>query len=340
MPTDSDNCFGCRALLVVDNEPLRKQVELELQSVREVIDRCEQKIVRHETLDLPEFRQWMAVRCSDLLNERRSIEEKIWGLRARLAAIQGLTQHGIRNEAEAFFWFNEIERETAAIPPYVLRAWEEVTVGRSKGQAGHGVETGRFGDRLQDERTGRRSARGAGEEDAAPPADRGNRPESGEPGESTRHKSLYRKIARLLHPDIAGSLTKHELELWYQAQRAYQERDVVALETILARCDRVGTNRRTLSELRELVMQANSRLATLRRLIDGLAKLPSWRFLLLNSAELKTRLRSVRRELERAVRALVREEQLLENELERIGTRTDRWLLRRKGAEVQLALEI
>jgi hypothetical protein len=338
MPTDSDNCFGCRALLVVDNEPLRKQVEFELQSVREAIDRCEQKIVRHETLDLPEFRQWMAVQCSDLLNERRSIEEKIWGLRARLAAIQGLTQHGIRNEAEAFFWFNEIERETAAIPPYVLRAWEEVTVGRSQGQTAHSVETGRFDDKVDDERTGRRSAQGTGEEDPAPPANGGDWPESGEREESARHKSLYRKIARSLHPDIAGSLTKHELELWYLTQRAYQERDVVALETILARCDRVGTNRRTLSELRELVMQANSRLATLRRSIDGLAKLPSWRFLLRNSAELKTRLRSVRRELEGAVRALVREAHLLENELERIGTRADRWLLRRKGAELQLAL--
>ena len=298
---------------MVDNEPIRRQVELELQSVREVIDRCEQKIVRHETLDLPAFRQWMAVQCSDLLNERRSIEEKIWGLRARLAAIQGLTQHGIRNEAEAFFWFHEIEREAAAIPPYVRRAWEEVTVGRLKRQRAHGVETGRF-DAGWTMRTGgirgRRRARKSARRLRRSPA--GVR----RTGEGARHKSLYRKIARLLHPDIAGSLTKQELELWYQAQRAYQEKDVVALETILARCDRVGTNRRTLSELRELVWQANSRLATLRRSIDGLAKLPSWRFLLLNSAEVKIRLRSVRRELERAVRELVREANVLENELE------------------------
>ena len=97
-----------RALSVIDNEPIRRQVEVELQSVRVVIDRCEQEIVRHETLDLPAFRQWMAVQCSDLLNERHLIEEKIWGLRARLSTVRGLTQHGIRNEAEAFFWFHEI----------------------------------------------------------------------------------------------------------------------------------------------------------------------------------------------------------------------------------------
>jgi hypothetical protein len=329
-----------RALLVIDNEPIRRQVEVELQSVRVVIDRCEQEIVRHETLDLPAFRQWMAVQCADLLNERRLFEEKIWGLRARLATVRGLTQHGIRNEAEAFFWFHEIQRETVAVPPYVRRAWEEVTIGQPGRQTAHGVETGRFDDSLGDERTDGRSVEGTGEEDATRREDGRDRSDPGERGESARHKSLYRKIARLLHPDMAGALTKQELELWYQAQRAYEEKDVVALETILARCDRVGTNSRTLSELRGLVMQAISRLASLRRSMDGLAELPSWRFLLLDSAEIKTRLRNVRRELEGAVRELIREVIVLENELERIRTRTDRWLSRRKGAGAQLALEL
>ena len=121
---------------------------------------------------------------------------------------------------------------------------------------------------------------------------------------------------------------------------ATRAKDVVTLEAILARCHRVGTNSRTLSELRELVSQANSRRATLRGSIDSLAKLPSWRFLLLNSAEIKTRLRNVRRELEGSVRELVREAGVLENELARIGTRTDQWLSRRKGAEEQLALRL
>lgn len=327
-----------RVLSVIDNEPIRRQVEVELQSVRVVIDRCEQEIVRHETLDLPAFRQWMAVQCSDLLNERHLIEEKIWGLRARLSTVRGLTQHGIRNEAEAFFWFHEIQRETVAIPPYVRRAWEEVTIGRSGRQTAYGVETGRFDDRPDDERTDGRSANRAGEENATLSEDGRDRSDPSERGESAEHKSLYRKIARLLHPDMAGALTKQELELWYQAQRAYEEKDVVALETILARCDRVGTNSRTLSELRELVMQANSRLATLRRSINGLVALPSWRFLLLDTAEIKTRLRNVRRELEGAVRELIREAIVLENELERIGRRTDQWLSRRKGAGAQLGL--
>lgn len=325
-------------LLVIDNGPIRRQVEGELQSLRRAIDRCEEEILRHETIDLPAFRQWMAVQCSDLLNERRLIEEKIWGLRVRLSAIRGLAQHGIRNEVEAFFWFHEIERDAGAIPPYVQRAWEEVTVGRPERQTRDGVETGRFDDGLEDAGTDAQAVEETAGEGTRPLKENGDRADANERGESAKHKILYRKIARLLHPDMAGALTRQELELWYQAQRAYEEEDVVALETILARCDRVGTNNLILSELRGLVVQATSRLVTLRRSIDDLAGLASWQFLLLDASQKKSRLRNIRRDLERVVRGLIREAIALENELQRIETRTDRWLLRRKGAEGQLAL--
>jgi hypothetical protein len=328
------------ALLVIDNEPIRKKIELELKSVRAAIEQCEQEISRHETLDLPAFRQWMAVQCSDLLNERRLIEEKIWSLRSRLSAIQGLTQHGIGNVAAAFFWFHEIEQDRGAIPPYVRRAWEEVTVGGTERQREPSVESGRFdhGPDFDDDDTFWNSAeeqRDAVEEASGDHVDPDKR------GGTERHKSLYRKIALLLHPDMAGALTKQELELWYQAQRAYEERDLVTLETVLARCNRVGTNILTLSKLREFVSQANSRLATLQRSIASLAELSSWRFLLLSSAELKVRLRTVRGELEGVIRGLTREVTMLENELERIEAQTNRWLSRkRKLAEPQLALGV
>ena len=44
-----------RALLAIENEPIRRQIEVELQMVREAIDQYEQDIVRHQTLDLPAF---------------------------------------------------------------------------------------------------------------------------------------------------------------------------------------------------------------------------------------------------------------------------------------------
>jgi 5S rRNA maturation endonuclease (ribonuclease M5) len=335
--TDTDTSGKkLRWLLVVDNDAIRGQVERELRAVREAMEGCEEEIARHDTLDLPAFRQWMAVQCSDLLNERRLIEERIWGLRGRLAAIQGLTQYGVQNVAAAFFWFHEIEQNRAAIPPYVWRAWEELTVGRPGRQKTQGVEPGRFDegrddeDAFSDSREGEGGAFSYGSSESEP----------SEREDNVRHKSLYRKIALLLHPDLAGVLTKQELELWYQAQRAYAEQDVVALETILARCDRVGTNSLSLSELRVFVRQANVRLATLRQSIAIMSKSPGWRFLLLSPAEVTVRLRDVRRELEGVIRGLRREATTMENELARIGTLADRWVRRRKGPGKQLALEI
>jgi hypothetical protein len=342
MPTDTDTgtdmSLGA-SLLVVDNGAIRRQVESELLAVREAIEWCEGKIARHENLDLPAFRQWVAVQCCDLLNERRLTEEKLQSLRGRLSAIQGLARNGVQNVGAAFFWFHQIEQERGSIPPYVRRAWEEVVVGGPEKKGIHGAGAGQY-DRGPDNQEEDDLADGEGEAvDEVPEMSfEGTKSRSGEQVEVPRYKSLYRRIALLLHPDSAGVLTKRELELWYQTQRAYEQKDVAALETILARCDRVGTNILSLSELRASARQANSRLATLRQSINDLAQLPSWRFLLLSSSEIKVRLRSVRRELEGVIRGLTREVAMVENELARIEAQAERWMRRRKEEGKQLAL--
>ncbi len=332
----------CRELLVIDNEPIRRAVELELQTVREAIEECEAKIKRHENLDLPAFRQWMALECADLLTQQRTIEDKLWILRARLGAIQGLSRHGIPNIGAAFYWFREIEQNQEAVPPYVQRAWEEVTVGRPQKQKAHGVEVGRFEREATDgveEESEDVFPDGARESEIGAAGATGER-ERASTQLSGRIKTLFRKIALLLHPDMAGAVSRQELELWYQAQRAYEQEDAVALETVLARCDRVGTNCRTLSELREFVRQAGLRFLTLRESIAGLEKQPSWEFLLLTPSQVKMRLKNVRRELNEVVSELAREAALLERELRRIETRANRWVERRRGEQKQLALGI
>ena len=336
MPTDTD---PGTSLLVVDNDAIRRQVESELLVVREAIEGCEGKIARHETIDLPAFRQWVAVQCYDLLNERRLIEERLQSLRGRLAAIQGLARNGVHSVAAAFFWFHQIEQERAAIPPYVQRAWEEVVVGTPEKKRVDGAGVGPF-DRGLDNQDEDGLADGGDEavDEVSEMALEGPESRPSQQGEVPRYKSLYRRIALLLHPDLAGVLSNRELELWYQTQRAYEQKDVVALETILARCDRVGTNILSLSELRAFTRQANSRLATLRQSIVDLAQLLSWRFLLLSSSEVKVRLRSVRRELGGVIRGLAREAAMMENELARIEAQAERWMQRRKGEGKQLAL--
>jgi hypothetical protein len=328
--------------MVIDNEPIRRRVESELQALRAAIEECEGQINRHEAFDLPAFRQWMAVECADLLREQRVLEDRLRLLRGRLAAIEGLTRHGIRNVAAAFYWFHEIEQERRAVPPYVQRAWEEVTVGRPERHRTHSVEVGRF----DAEDPGSTEENVEFSTEFRQEFTDGARPQGGEALEQDRDesglvkklKSFFRKIAMLLHPDLAGLVSEQELELWYQAQRAYEERDIVTLETILARCDRVGTNCRTLSELREFVRQANVRLAALQESITSLGRSPSWQFLLLNKSELQARLMIVRGELRELIRELAQDAALLEQGLQRIERKAERWVKRRQGMEEQLML--
>ena len=332
--------------MVIDNEPIRRRVESELQASRAAIEECEQQIDRHETFDLPAFRQWMAVECGDLLREQRALEDRLRLLRGRLAAIEGLTQHGIRNVAAAFYWFHEIEQERRAVPPYVQRAWEEVTVGRPERHRTHSVEVGRFD--AEDAGSTEENAGAEFSTEFRRKFTEGAHPEGGEASEPGREelglvkklKSFFRKIAMLLHPDSAGLVSNQELELWYQAQRAYEERDIVTLEMVLARCDRVGTNCRTLSELREFVRQANIRLAALQESITSFGRSPSWRFLLLSKSELQARLMIVRGELRELIRESAQNAARLEQALQRIERKAERWVKRRQGMEKQLMLGI
>jgi hypothetical protein len=58
----------------------------------------------------------------------------------------------------------------------------------------------------------------------------------------------------------------------------------------------------------------------------------------LSSAQVKIRLRDVRRELEGVIRGLAREASMMENELARIEERAERWMRMRKEEGKQLAL--
>lgn len=79
-------------------------------------------------------------------------------------------------------------------------------------------------------------------------------------------KELYRKIVKKLHPDMNPNVSEHDLELFHRATKAYQEGDIMTLQTIY---DEVyGLDREMLSE--EESMEA---LISLReQLLERIAK--------------------------------------------------------------------
>jgi hypothetical protein len=193
-----------------------------------------------------------------------------------------------------------------------------------------GVETGHFGSEESDENCTDR--------EEALPQESGNPPDR--PGVSLRVKTLYRKIVRLLHPDAAGKLSQRELELWYKTQDAYGQKDLFALETILARCDRVGTNQLSISELHSLIREAKSRLEILRRSIVVYSERPGWGFRFLSQTERKKLLRPLRSEMEIEIHVLSREVRSLETRLERARRLANSWYAQRQQDTEQSLLRL
>lgn len=103
--------------------------------------------------------------------------------------------------------------------------------------------------------------------------DRLGQPELSAP-EVRKLKSTYRRLARLLHPDLAGAQLPESRRFWEETQRAYSNGDLPHLEAVLALVERnapVPPERDSLAELRRdrerlaaLVREQERRLADLR----------------------------------------------------------------------------
>lgn len=61
--------------------------------------------------------------------------------------------------------------------------------------------------------------------------------EESQSSQSSPLKQLYRTIARQLHPDHAEQTDATTMNLWYEAQAAYEEEDIATMERIAAHCE-------------------------------------------------------------------------------------------------------
>jgi hypothetical protein len=321
---------------------IRVEAERELECVYRSLATCEVEMRDHEFIHIPAFRQWMALHCADLLDHRRLIEQKMSMFRLRLAAFHQFRDQGFSDLGEAYFWFAEIEREEMVIPPRVQRAWEQVTVQRT--EAVEGAETSAqseretFVDPIDDTEDLEDVDPVWSEEPGKSDPDKANKIQILE----RQCKEVYRKVVRLLHPDASGILSDREIELWHATQVAYENRDLIALEVILVRSDKVGTRHLTVWELRQRTLEAEQRLELMHRTLDKMRLEHSWRFCECSESGREWLLRDVRRNLESSIDLLSREAKFLERQIDFLRLRSSRWLTtrRERKSKGQLSLEI
>jgi prefoldin subunit 5 len=318
-------------LATVDNVALRARAEKNLHRLLACIARAETKIQEFDSGDLPAFHQWIARECADLVAEQEQLEEAAALLRSKLADVERLRQHGIAQPGPAYFWFLQLNAASASIPFCVQRAWQKGGFrywnrfrSSSSQEASYGEPFVRFA--VADDEQPERCDHGR----AAPEHDISH-------GENCRY--LYRRIVRLLHPDVAGVWSIDERNLWSAAQTAYQQRDASALEAILARSDRVGTRVLEFSELVRRVLETRCQLAHLRAVLRRLRAHRAWSFRAKTTSDRELHLRAIRDELGAMIQALRNEISALESRIERYRQKAERWFRRmRQPARRQLLL--
>lgn len=154
--------------------------------------------------------------------------------------------------------------------------------------------------------------------------------------EANEIKQVYRSLARRLHPDMNPILSEREKELWHDAQQAYSDGDLYALETIwsvLESHDKEGSffnfeKITSLSRLKSLLKDLQKKLRATQKLLRDAKKTPSWDFsnILANPVRLKQIRREVDREFREATTAL-------KIELENYEKQIETWSQPRKRAK-------
>jgi hypothetical protein len=151
-----------------------------------------------------------------------------------------------------------------------------------------------------------------------------------DPG-SARLKKLYRKIARILHPDFSDSFSLREQRLWHRAQEAYKAGDLIALETVFSHIEAASAGplfASTVSELMDSTREMRMRVEYLEKDLYQARQHPAWRFTQNTKAQMESLHKRVGREIEQTLRQakahladVEAELQRLENALSRMTAR-------------------
>lgn len=155
----------------------------------------------------------------------------------------------------------------------------------------------------------------------------------GNNGQTEDPKKLYRKLARILHPDSGRAFSPREQRLWHQAQEAYKHGDSTGLEIVLSQLDledSSATDHRTVSGLRELEAETRRRTCMLEKELRALQRENCWGFTRKNEKQLKRLHERVARELRQALREVRSVLTSLEIELADLETAHNRSLTRKK----------
>lgn len=263
----------CRLLLVIDNEPIRKQALKDYQAAEQNLRRLRREIEDFETRDLPAYHRWEASVFGALLTEIREmesaaaekqrvlaeIEEEAYWMNCSMVAayrkvMRRLSQTSASDgdeEEDSFEGSGPAPDGEAGermfgnsdLPPgFDFAEYDAMSKAEKKKlhasyahiAAVFEAVTGNPAPNLEDVLQRERGNSRIGDQ---PRPRIPHAPPPEQTSQENRLKALYRRLARELHPDANPNHGWRERELWHEVQAAYVARDLERLEAAAGRVE-------------------------------------------------------------------------------------------------------
>jgi len=288
--------------------------------------------------DQPAFARWMSAAFGPLLTESRALKEK---LRQKLLLIEELEiEHALRGGSRysAYYavthrsdspsstetpWGDSADPEEFPEEPELTEPEKEALFNAFV-RSTFGISPGAL-PREDRETLRAEFDKAMFEEDReeAPPHRAPRHPRDGGPL-GARIKEKYRWLARQLHPDTRADKRPDLVAIWHEVQKAYLERDLDRLETLVALVEmREGLlgEQTSLFQARAALREMKAALRALTRSLKEARREPMWRFSLANAEERETVRVRVGLEIRGGISGMTLELAEVEKALERWSTR-------------------
>jgi hypothetical protein len=307
-------------LIVIDQEPLRKDTASECSRAMTQLEKARAEWRRFDREDRPAFERWMAATFGGMLTRIREVEAQVGQKEMFIAEVEMEMMFGPRGgygaaylrvmkhhaapqkEPESFDdgpppkdegeWAGEDPE--ADLDEEEMNPFEEELLFEHFARTCMGIEPDRLSDReyerlLNDFRENVLKKKKT-HQPPPPPRDStfGSAPQPAVKPEAPRIKELYRLLVRRLHPDLRADRDAEVSHFWHDVQDAYEQGNVERLEMLLALTDlqsnAVGDHT-SLFQMRSALKELRKAFQALQRSLAEAKKDPAWKFAALTNRQ-------------------------------------------------------
>lgn len=200
-----------RALILIDDEPIRKSFYHAVQKALRRLKNTKIQIADFESKDKPAFARWLRQEFKQELTETERLQRELEEVRrlARAVEAERMKQKCSYFDAYERVMFDKQshDSEGSTSEEEILEESDETSSSDNTYERTYSTSRDSFSLQMTESKDFRAAAE--------------------------KVREIYRKLVRLLHPDLCLHLDNWSKQLWLQTQEAFKQADLEQLETLL-----------------------------------------------------------------------------------------------------------